>query len=220
MRKMYCTLDTETVGGAATPKGFYHIGGLVHDRQGEVAAAFNLIIAELFEEIRDDDYAKRNFDRYAEMVATGEATMVDTEDTAIELIDKLCDFYEVGTMAAFNSGFDFGKTKAAALIEDREFIDLYLAAAETIGQRKKYARFCRENGLCSRNGRNIAMSAQSFYAFLISDPEYREEHTALEDAKIELEIFNSIVKTHQKFSRNLTFYDAHNWGLLVPMREG
>ena len=218
MKKIYCTLDTETIGGCTHPTGFYHIGGFIHDREGRVYAAFNLIVADMFERIRDDDYAKKNFHLYERMVAEGIATMVDTEDTAINLIDDLCTFYGVDTMMAFNSGFDFGKTKAADLILNRQFIDLYLAAAETIGQRKNYAKFCRENGFASRNKRNIAMTAESFYAFLISDPDYSEEHTALEDAKIEMEIFKSIIKTHQKFTRNTVFYEAVNkWNLLVPM---
>lgn len=218
MKKMYCTLDTETVGGAATPKGFYHIGGFIHDRQGNVAAGFNLVVASMFEEIRYDDYAKKNWPLYEHMVTTGIATMVDTEDSAIKIINALCDFYNVHTMMAFNSGFDFGKTKASALIENRDFIDLYLAAAETLGQYKKYANFCRENHFCSSSKKNISMTAQSFYAFIISNPSYCEEHTALEDARIEMEIFKSIIKTHKKFTQNCVFYDAKNkWDLFVKM---
>lgn len=216
---MYCTLDTETVGGCTAPAGFYHIGGFIHNRSGNVVASFNLVVAEMFERIRYDDYAKKNWERYNQFVTEGVATMVDTEDAAIALISNLCDFYNVTTMTAFNSGFDFGKTKAAALIQNREFIDLYLAAMQTIGAKASYIKFCRENGLLSRSGKNIAGTAESFNAYLTNNPEYSEEHTALEDARIEKGIFDAIIQSHRKFTQNCTFYDFPNkWGLLAPAK--
>lgn len=216
-RKIYCTLDTETVGGCTTPAGFYHIGGFIHDREGNVFASFNMVVAAMFEAIRHDDYGKRNFDLYEKFVTEGIATVVDTEDTAITVISDLCDFYGVTTMTAFNSGFDFGKTKAAALIEKREFIDLYLAALQTIGTKASYIKFCRDNRLLSTSKKNIAGSVQSFHAFLTDNPAYAEEHTALEDARVEMGIFNAIIKMHKKFTQNCTFFDYDGkWKLLVP----
>ena len=47
MKKMYCTLDTETFGGAANPKGIYNLGGRIHDREGNVVASFNYLISML-----------------------------------------------------------------------------------------------------------------------------------------------------------------------------
>ena len=38
MKNIYCTLDTETFGGAAFPKGIYHLAGIIHDRQGNILA--------------------------------------------------------------------------------------------------------------------------------------------------------------------------------------
>lgn len=219
--KMYCTLDTETVGGCTKPEGFYHIGGFVHDRAGRIYGAFNLVVADMFEKIRYDDYAKKNFSLYEQMVQSGAATMVSSEDSAISTINSLLDFYGVNTMMAFNSGFDFNKTKAGKLCEGRDFIDLYLMAIQTIGQYKKYANFCRENNLCSRNGKNISGTVESFTAFLTGNPDYCEEHTALEDARVEMNIFKACIATHRKFNKNMTFYDhPQKWSYLVPMKAG
>ena len=206
MKNIYCTLDTETFGGAAFPKGIYHLAGIIHDRQGNILATFNYLIAEHYEEINKDEYAKRNFQKYQELIADGVVTMIPTEDLAVEMVNAICDFYGVRYMMAFNSAFDFVKTACYSLIENREFIDIYLMSLQTITHLKKYATFCRENGFRSRSGKNVATSAESIYAFLTNNAEYKEEHTAFEDSKIEMEIFLACQKTHKKYTKN-----AHAW---------
>ena len=56
MKTRYCTLDTETFGGAANPKGVYHLAGLIHERDGKVLASFNYLIAEHYEEIAKEEH--------------------------------------------------------------------------------------------------------------------------------------------------------------------
>ena len=209
-KMMYCTLDTETFGGAANPKGIYHLAGRIHDRKGHIYATFNYLVCEFFEEIEGAFYGKKNFERYAEMIADGSITMVATEDEAVAAVNALCDFYNVDYMMAYNSGFDFGRTKCHELIEEREFIDLYLMALQTITHVKKYATFCRENGLCSKSGRSVATSAESVYAYITNNAKYEEEHTALEDSKIEMEIFLACLKTHKRFTKNLHQHECYD----------
>lgn len=206
MKNIYCTLDTETFGGASFPKGIYHLAGIIHDRQGNILATFNYLIAEHYDEINKNEYAKRNFQKYQELIADGVVTMIPTEDLAVEMVNAICDFYGVRYMMAFNSAFDFVKTACYSLIENREFIDIYLMSLQTITHLKKYATFCRENGFRSRSGKNVATSAESIYAFLTNNAEYKEEHTAFEDSKIEMEIFLACLKTHKKYTKN-----AHAW---------
>lgn len=214
-KEMYCTLDTETFGGAAKPKGIYHLGGFIHDRKGKVVAGFNFVIAEFYDEIGKDSYAKKNFNAYEKMVSDGVVTIIPTEEKAIEIVNDLCNFYNVKYLMAFNSGFDFLKTACKSLLEEREFIDLYLMAVETLGKRKGYAKFCVSNELKSKSGKNLATSAESFFAFITGNAKYSEEHTALEDAKIEMEIFCKCIATHLKFTKNCHFYDhPSKWDLL------
>ena len=61
MKTMYATLDTETVGGIDNPKGFYNVGVVIHDREGNIFATTSLLVMEFYEEIKNDDYAKKNF---------------------------------------------------------------------------------------------------------------------------------------------------------------
>ncbi len=112
-------------------------------------------------------------------------------------------------MLAYNTAFDFVKTACSALIENMEFIDIYLMAVQTITHLKKYAKFCIENGLKSNNGKSVSTSAESVYAYLTNNAFYEEEHTALEDSKIEMEIFLALRKMHKKYTKNMHQWDCH-----------
>jgi hypothetical protein len=206
MKNIYCTLDTETFGGASNPKGIYHLAGIIHDRQGNILATFNYLIAEHYEEIEKDDYAKKNFFKYLEMIQNGIVTMIPTEQEAVSMVDALCNFYNVRYMMAYNSGFDFVKTACRDLIAEREFIDIYLMTLQTITHLKKYAKFCVNNGFRSASGKSVATSAESVYAYLTNNVDYSEEHTAFEDSKIEMQIFLACLATHKKFTKN-----EHQW---------
>ncbi len=215
MKKMYCTLDTETVGGASTPSGFYHLAGIIHDREGNIKGCFNYLIADMLEQIAFDDYAKKNIDLYDFMLENGEATLIDTEENAIAMVNALCNYYNVNTMTAFNSGFDFCKTKCRELLEGREFIDLWLMALETICNKKAYKKFCEQTNRYKKNG-TCRTNAETVYAFLTNEPNYCEEHTALEDSKIEKVIFDNCIKSHKKFTKNCHCWDKDNKWELFP----
>lgn len=210
-KTMYCTLDTETVGGASKPTGTYNYGGKIHDRYGNVKSGFSILVAEHYDKIKDDDYAKKNFDLYNQYINEGKVTVVATEQEALDLIRNLCRAYDVKYLMAYNSGFDFVKTNCAELLDEFEFIDIYLMALQTITHIKKYATFCRENNLLSRSGKSCATSAESMYAYITNNADYKEEHTAFEDACIEMEIFLACLRTHKKFTKN-----CHQW----DCREG
>ena len=217
--KIYCTLDTETVGGASKPKGFYHLGGIIHDRQGNIYGCFNYLVAEMLDQVQEDEYAKDNFDLYLEMIETGEATLIDSQENAVAMVNALCDYYHVTTMTAYNSGFDYVKTMCAELLEGREFIDLWLMALETICQKKSYVKWCTENKKYSNKG-TCKTNAETVFAFLINDPTYCEEHTALEDSKIELEIFNACINSHKAFTKNTHCWDYPDKFYLFPRKLG
>lgn len=215
-KTIYCTLDTETVGGINKPTGFYNIGCTIHDREGNIFATTSLLVMEHYDKIKDDDYAKKNFHIYATRLATGEMSAVATEAEALSIVRNLCKFYNVKYVMAYNSGFDFCKTMCRDLLEEFEFIDIYLMALQTITHQKRYAKFCRENGFKSGRGKSCATSAESVYAYIINDPNYIEEHTALADALIEMEIFVRCLRTHKHFTKNCHAWDCEEGNKCFP----
>ena len=203
---IYCTLDTETFGGASKPKGIYHLGGIIHNRKGEILGSFNYLIMEHYGEIKKDDYAKKNFHLYQQYVENGITTAVTTEQQAVEAVNDLFNYFNVNYVMAFNSGFDFTKTLCKQLLEGREFIDIWLMALQTICQLKKYSKYCADNNFIT-NKQKAKTSAEVVYAYLTNNAEYIEEHTAFEDSKIELEIFLACLKSHKKFTKNIHCFD-------------
>jgi hypothetical protein len=212
---IYCTLDTETVGGASKPKGFYHLGGIVHDRNGNIYGCFNYLVAEMLGEIEMDDYAKKNINLYTQMLQNGSATLIGTEADALSAVESLFNYYGVNVVMAFNSGFDFCKTKCSALLDGREFVDLWLMSLETICQKASYKKFCAENGRYNKKN-NCSTTAETVFAYLTDTPNYCEEHTALEDSKIEMAIFVACIKTHKRFTRNCHCWDYEDKWELFP----
>lgn len=217
MKTLYCTLDTETLGGAARPQGIYDLGGVIHDREGNVYGSFHFLIAEHFEAILEKAfYGKKNFDRYQRMIEVGDCSIIPTEEEAIAVVDSILNHYNVKYLMAFNTGFDLIKTACRELVENREFIDIQLMAAEIFGGRKSYSDFCHANGMRGGGkGTRCAATAETYYAFITNNPDYEEEHTAFEDSLIEMAIFTRCIKAHKKFTRNSHNYDCRGWSKIV-----
>lgn len=205
-KNIYCTLDTETVGGCTAPTGMYNLGAVIHDKQGNIFATCSMLVMEHYDEIAKDDYAKRNFPIYAERLARGEMTAVTTEAEAVQMLANLCRFYGVRYVMAYNSGFDFCKTSCKSMLDEFEFIDIYLMALQTITHKKSYRKFCIENGMKSASGKSCATSAESVFAYISGNPDHIEEHTAFNDAQEEMQIFLACDKMHKRYVKN-----CHQW---------
>jgi hypothetical protein len=212
----YCTLDTETVGGACGNNDIYNLSGIVHDREGNYLATFNFIVAEHFNRIDEAFYGKKTFHRYGEMLAKGEITVIPTEAEAISIVNSLLNFYNVKYVMAFNTAFDYTKTNCSVLLEGREFIDIQLMAMQIFGGRKSYSDFCHANNFRSKGkGTQCASSAEAYFAFISNDPTFEEEHTAFADSSIEVQIFVACLKAHKKFTKNCHWYDfGGKWKLV------
>ena len=169
--------------------------------------------------VLNDDYAKKNLPLYYEMLREGIATLIDTQAHAIEVVNSTLEFYNVNVMTAFNSGFDYCKTMCAELLEGREFIDLWLMALETICCKASFKKFCEDTERYNKKG-SCKTNAETVFAYLINEPNYCEEHTALEDAKIELEIFNACIKSHKAFTKNTHCWDYPDKFYLFPRKLG
>lgn len=169
-KNIYCTIDTETIGGAVNPTGAYNYGGIIHDKQGNVYATFSFLVMEHYDKIRDDDYAKKNFPLYRERLESGLICAVATEKEAVSIIRNLCKIYGVKYIMAYNSGFDFCKTQCKELLDDFEFIDIYLMALQTITHLKKYADFCAEHNKVSKSGKHTQPPPRQFMVLFPRGP--------------------------------------------------
>lgn len=217
-KNLYCTIDTETVGGATNPTGTYNYGGIIHNKTGHVYASFSILVMEHYDEIEKDGYAKKTFPLYRERLEAGLITAVTTEDEAVALIRNLCRNYGVKYLTAYNSGFDFCKTKCKELLNEFEFIDIYLMALQTVTHLKKYQIFCMDNYKFSSSQRCCSTTAETVYAFFTNSPKYKEEHTAVSDALIEMEIFIRCASMKKKYTKNCHAWDCKDGSKYYPPR--
>lgn len=188
--------DTETIG---LEKAFcYDIGYCVVDTEsGEVIKAKEFIIEQLWSNkpLFETAYYADKKELYVSKMRGRKAQLVKW-GTAVGQIIKDIEQFEIVGLYAYNSNFD---TKVIDFNADwyktRNFLDYaptfdiwgYTSELITSGQAQDYVDFCENNNFISESG-NIMNNADTWGKFLYNDLEWNEEHTALEDSKIETKI--------------------------------
>lgn len=182
--------DTETI---SLNKSFiYNLGYVIVNADGKVIGKRNLIIRQIYDNKplfatayyanKRPIYTSYMKGRTAKKVSWGEACRIMAKDIKD---------YQVIDGFAFNSNFDekafyfnhlFFRNKVRPLdgIKVHDIMDYIGVFTET----EEYKAFCKINGFVCKNGR-VRRTAESCYAFITNNPNYKEEHTALEDSIIE-----------------------------------
>ena len=193
--KKLVTLDTETVG---LEGHVYDVGYIIHDKRGNIEIERNWLVEENFtdpKKMMGAFYAGKHFTHYARMLQDGLITLKPW----LEIVEQLntdIEEYGVDVIAAYNAGFDFrvmaqthadlgykGKVLNSAL----EILDIWQFACETKLSQKSYATIARNMGWVSPAG-NIKTGAEFAHRYCSGDHSFIEDHTALSDARIEVEI--------------------------------
>lgn len=182
--------DTETI--ALEKQFIYNLGYCVVNPDGKVIHKRNMIIRQVYDNkmlFATAYYADKrplytNYmkSRQAEKVSWGEACRLMCKDIKE---------YHITDGFAFNSSFDvrafyfnhlFFRNKRRPLdgIKVHDIMNYIKVFTET----EEYKAFCKANGFVCKNNR-VKRTAESCYAFITKNPNYKEEHTALEDSLIE-----------------------------------
>lgn len=118
-----------------------------------------------------------------------------------------CVAYGVKDVWAYNCRYDRMALNNTVKTLSNEFVtdffpadvsirDIWGAAGTTICNTKKYVRWCMDNNYLTEKGNPIT-NAEIVYSYLIQD-DFVEDHTALADCEIELDILNAALKRKQK----------------------
>ena len=83
-----------------------------------------------------------------------------------------------------------------------EFFCIWSMACQVLLNSTSYIKFALQNGLESEAG-NIQTSAEACYKFLTNSVDFTEEHTGLEDVRIEIDIMAKCFSTHKKMDKNI-----------------
>lgn len=219
-RKYFLVVDVETANSTEQALT-YDIGFSVCDKQGRVYESRSYAISDIFfdekkifnnRELMDSAYYKEKLPQYFDGMRSG-AWKVAPLLAVRKEIHQLMREYNINVVCAYNCYFDKNAlnitlryiTKSSLrwfFPYDTEFYCIWNMACQTICKQKGFLRFCLENGLYSKSG-NCKTSAEVVYAYMTQNANFEEQHTGLEDVKIEVQIMARCFRQHKKMDKGI-----------------
>ncbi len=190
-------LDTETL-GVFNPS-VYDLGYVIYDSDVDgIVKARDYITSEIY-----DDHDKMNTAYYLEKLPIYEKRLADGYCKKMKwayilrVLKRDINKYGVDGIYAYNSRFDtraIAKTCEGLGVKSNPtadgIIDIWKGLTDPhITETEEYKEFCRKHGFMTKHKKpRCQAKAETVFRFLTGQTDYIEEHTALEDSKIELAI--------------------------------
>lgn len=216
--KNILVLDTETTGDFKQPL-IYDFGYKIVNPKGQVLFTKNSLVREVFENkfIMDKAYYSKKVKTYEKMLLNHEIELQPFHVIIREFI-TMARKYKVEIISAYNLAFDitalngtmrmcYSKGHDEQILEklinqkNKKLLCIWNLACETILDTDEYREFATKNEKISDKG-NFLTNAEVTYQYMKNDIDFKEEHTALSDVNIEIEILLHIL---ENYSGNLTF---------------
>lgn len=145
-------------------------------------------IQEILKDIDNSDNRKYRYNSIEE--AKNDILNTIVENNVTEIWAYNCTFDKSSLKRLFEEDFE-------KLNENVTFHDIIPAIVYAKLLTKKYVDFCNRNSFITQKG-NVMTKAEIVYRYLTNDLEFEEEHTGLNDCKIEYEILLAALKTKKK----------------------
>lgn len=213
-KEMYLVIDTETANSIEQPLP-YDIGYAVCDRFGHIVLERSFIVAEIFldhKEMMKSAYFAEKIPHYWEDIKNGTREIKSIFNIRKQVKEDMKK-YRIKKVGAYNMAFDKRALNnvirycSKSLIRwffpfGTEFFCIWSMACQVLLNSTSYIKFALQNGLESEAG-NIQTSAEACYKFLTNSVDFTEEHTGLEDVRIEIDIMAKCFSTHKKMDKNI-----------------
>ena len=188
-------LDTETL-GVFNPS-VYDLGYLIYDTADGMLVSRDYITKEIYDNPKkmQTAYYYNKLPIYEERLADGYCKK--TKWTYIlRMLQRDINKYKPDGIYAYNSSFDTRAiAKTCELFRTKNptadgIKDIWKGLTDPhITETEEYKKFCRANGFMTKHKRpRCQAKAETVYRYLTRQTDYVEQHTALEDSKIELAI--------------------------------
>lgn len=204
----------------------YHIGySIFSPRDGVTLIEKSHLVSEIFfgesQRMKSAYYAKK-IPQYMKDLTYGIHDCMSFFAIMNE-INALCKEYAVTAIVAHNAAFDVAAlNRTAGYLADRfvrqalplpgiEIWDSMKMAAPLVAT-KRYKTFCDRNRYLTKQG-NPRRTAEVLYRYISKNNDFVEEHTALEDVRIEREI---IIRTYRTAKEE----DRATYRLNIKMQDG
>lgn len=193
----------------------YDFGFAVIDSKGNIYEEFSFVNSDIFvdeKEMMSSAYYANKIPLYLRGLEDGSRTMSNTYEIRKVLIDKMKE-YNCGFVCAHNARFDLTacnniqrwttKSKYRYFFPyGTEIWDTMKMARDVIAPMSTYQKFCSENGYLTKQGKP-RLTAEILYRFISKDVTFVEDHTGLEDVRIEVEILKYCKRQHKKMRKKL-----------------
>lgn len=213
-KEWYLVIDTETCNTIEQPLP-YDIGYAICDRMGNIAIERSFVVAEMFLDHKDlmkSAYYAEKLPKYWEDIKNGSREIKSIFNIRKQILTDMKE-YNVKKVGAYNMGFDKRALNNLIRYCSKSFIRWFFPfgtqyfciwnmACSTLLNTVSFVKFATKNGKVSDKN-NLLTSAEVCYQFITNNVDFVEEHTGLEDVKIEVEILARCFKTHKKLERNI-----------------
>lgn len=199
-------MDTETIGTFGKPI-VHDWGWQIVDKDFTVLTSRRYLVEELHLHqqwiLNASDFYRSKHDLYARAIED-KTVEVAPWRTIVKQFLKDIHNYNVKVISAYNLAFDYkaikytdlffdsGNGKLMKAVDSKSLLCLWNLACDTILSTDDYKDYATMKNFISEKG-NYLTNAEACYAYLIKNENFEEEHTALEDVKIETEILKYIV---------------------------
>lgn len=213
-KEWFLVIDTETCNTIEQPLP-YDIGYAICDRMGNIALERSFVVAEMFLDHKDlmkSAYFAEKIPNYWEDIKKGTREIQSIFNIRKQILADM-KAYKVKKVGAYNMGFD--KRALNNLIRycsksflrwffpfGTQYFCIWHMACSTLLNTTSFVKFALKNGKISDKN-NLLTSAEVCYQFITDNVDFTEEHTGLEDVRIEVEILARCYKTHKKLSKEI-----------------
>lgn len=208
-KKYVIVLDVETA-NMTEDALVYDLGFGVYDKQGNEYESYSKVITNIFDKEKDlmqSAYYSEKLPQYYEQLENGTRERMGILQ-AKKFIREVMEKYGINEVYAYNANFDLtalNKTiRYVTKSKVRYFFPygtkvccIWHMACQVLCTQKTFLK----QGVRNDNG-NLITNAERVYSY-IKNIDFQEEHTGLEDTRIEAQIMAWCFKQHKKMNRNI-----------------
>ena len=213
-KEMYLVIDTETCNTVEQPLP-YDIGYAICDRMGNIEIERSFVVAETFLDMKDtmkSAYFAEKIPQYWEDIKNGTREIKSIYKIRKQVAEDM-KTYGVKKVGAYNMGFDKRALNNVMRYTTKsfcrwffpfgtEFFCIWHLATQTLLQQKTFFKMAEKNGWFSEKG-NLLTNAEVTYNYIKKMSDFKENHTGLEDVRIEIEIMAHCFRQHKKMNTNI-----------------
>ena len=213
-KEMYLVIDTETCNTVEQPLP-YDIGYAICDKMGNIEIERSFVVAETFLDMKDtmkSAYFAEKIPQYWKDIKNGIREIKSIYKIRKQVAEDM-KTYGVKKVGAYNMGFDKRALNNVMRYTTKsfcrwffpfgtEFFCIWHLATQTLLQQKTFFKMAEKNDWFSEKG-NLLTNAEVTYNYIKKMSDFKENHTGLEDVRIEIEIMAHCFRQHKKMNTNI-----------------